>query len=404
MSLEKNNSDKNNPDQAILTIRNILQILLMFIIFGLITYLAKILQPFVLAGLLALIFQPLVYKMKEKNIPQFLSLPLVAIITLGVLGGIGMVIWGTAQDVIGQGDFLLLRLDNKLHSIVAWLNTQVVPLFSTDSVIDLETGLKQILDFVNFKSISALLGGFSKSLGSFTTNFIMFALFYVMLLGGLQYYKEYIRFIAGDKEKGAIWLKKYEMIYVKIIKYLSTKSFISLLTGITAYLTCLAFGVKFAIFWGFITFILNFVPSIGSIISTIIASTFFMIQCETFAEFVLFTSILSFMQFIFGNLIEPKIMSARLSLNTPTVIFGLFLWGFLWGPIGMMLSVPLFVMTRVVLEEIPSLAFLGRMMGSSDEVNPKKKKNRGEKIKEKIIAKTAKNKKQTNDEKDNING
>ncbi|OYT14687.1 MAG: hypothetical protein B7C24_17015 [Bacteroidetes bacterium 4572_77] len=312
MSLEKNNSDKNNPDQAILTIRNILQILLMFIIFGLITYLAKILQPFVLAGLLALIFQPLVYKMKEKNIPQFLSLPLVAIITLGVLGGIGMVIWGTAQDVIGQGDFLLLRLDNKLHSIVAWLNTQVVPLFSTDSVIDLETGLKQI--------------------------------------------------------------------------------------------TCLAFGVKFAIFWGFITFILNFVPSIGSIISTIIASTFFMIQCETFAEFVLFTSILSFMQFIFGNLIEPKIMSARLSLNTPTVIFGLFLWGFLWGPIGMMLSVPLFVMTRVVLEEIPSLAFLGRMMGSSDEVNPKKKKNRGEKIKEKIIAKTAKNKKQTNDEKDNING
>ncbi len=352
-------------EKAVRTIRSILQIFLIVIIFFVIQYLSGILQPFVLAGLAALIFQPLVYKLGEKKVPSYLSLPLVAVITLGVIAIIGVVIGDTAIEVSKESDFLMGRLTEKIETILLWVG----------STFGVQTDVKHLFDellkYVNFDSISSAFGSVSGVVGDATANFIMFGLFFVMILGGLKYYKDYIRFIAGSKEKGDIWLNEYEKINIKIIRYLSTKAFVSLMTGLFAYIVCLIFDVRFAVFWGFLTFVFNFIPSIGSILSTVVTGLFFLIQCETIGDFVVFTGLLALIQLVLGNVVEPKMMSSRLSLNTPTVIFGLFFWKFLWGPIGMMLSVPLFVIMRIILEHIPSLSFLGRMMGSSSEVNPR---------------------------------
>lgn len=352
--------------KADLTVRSILQIFLIIVIFGLLSYLSSILQPFVLAGLLALIFQPLVYKLSQKGIPSIVSLPLVAVITLAVIAGIGTVIADTVIEVTKEGDFLLGRLTEKLETIFVWIASTVNYKGDMRELID------NTLNDLNMESIISSAGDVAKSLSSATSNiignFVMFGLFFVMLLGGLKNYKDYIRFIAGNEDKGKRWLVQYEMIYGKIIRYLSTKTFTSLSTGICVFIVCLIFDVRFAAFWGFITFVLNFIPSIGSIVASAVVALFYLIQSNTIGDFVLFSLLVIFIQFFIGNILEPKMMSSRLSLNTPTVVFGLFFWGFLWGGVGMMLSVPMMVVMRIILEHIPSLSFLGRMMGSSKEM------------------------------------
>jgi predicted PurR-regulated permease PerM len=293
---------------------------------------------------------------------------------LGVVAVIGIIIGETAISVSHEGEYLLDLLTAKMQAIFLWLATTFN--FEPD-ITDL---FDNALEYVNIGSVSSAVSGIAIGVGNITGSFVMFGLFFVMLLGGLKYYKRYIYFIAGNPEKGARWLIEYEKIYVKIIRYLSTKTYVSLTTGLLVFFVCIIFDVRFPAFWGFLTFIFNFIPSIGSIVATIFIALFYIIQCETVGDFALFTGLLISVHFLIGNVVEPKIMSNRLSLNTPTVLFGLFFWGFLWGPVGMMLSVPLFVMIRIILEDIPSLAFLGRMMGSSSETNPKKKKHKKDKV------------------------
>ena len=145
---------------------------------------------------------------------------------------------------------------------------------------------------------------------------------------------------------------------------MTIKVIVSSSTGIIAGLVCMAFGVKFAVFFGFLTFLLNFIPSIGSIIATIPPVLMAMIQFDTFQRPILILIILGLVQMTIGNFIEPKIMGDRLRLNTVTVIFGLVFWGIIWGIPGMLLSVPLLVILKLILEYSDTLSVVARIMGS----------------------------------------
>ena len=92
------------------------------------------------------------------------------------------------------------------------------------------------------------------------------------------------------------------------------------------------------------------------------------VQYDYFAPVIFFFILLAGVQFVMGNVIEPIIMSNKLSLNIVTVLLGLFFWGHIWGITGMMLSVPLLVIIRLILEQIPNLAAISRLMGTSKEV------------------------------------
>jgi predicted PurR-regulated permease PerM len=123
------------------------------------------------------------------------------------------------------------------------------------------------------------------------------------------------------------------------------------------------FGIKFAVFWAFLAFIFSYVPNIGSTLSTILPILMAVIQLDSIESLLIFAILLVAMHFVMGNVVEPIIMGNRLRLNTLTVLFGLVFWGYIWGIPGMILSVPLLVIMKIILERYPEVSIIGRVMG-----------------------------------------
>jgi predicted PurR-regulated permease PerM len=320
--------------------------------------LSSLLIPLAVAFLMASIFSPLITYLSKRKIPNFIILPIISIITLGVIYGIANIIIDTFDSIAMQQDYLLAKLQAKFQDIVLWLKDVTgTDLRRINFVAEFE-------DMLSTERISILISRVLKSLGSFTGSFFMFALYYVVLLAGMASTEKYIRYVGGQKGEEAF--SKYLQVQKSIISYMIWKTLVSLLTGGLVALVCYLFDIKFYVFWGFIAFILNYIPSIGSIAATIPPIIMGVIELETLNAILILTALLAAIQFTIGNVLEPMVMGNRLKLNTITVLFGLVFWGYLWGVTGMMLSVPLMVVLKLVLEQTSSLKFLARMMESPE--------------------------------------
>jgi predicted PurR-regulated permease PerM len=140
-----------------------------------------------------------------------------------------------------------------------------------------------------------------------------------------------------------------------IRKYIGVKSLASLLVG-AASGACLAlFGVDFALLFGFLTFVLNFVPVIGSVIAVILPELVCLIQFGSWSRTLWLLLALLVLQNTVAYLFEPKVLGIRLKVSVPIVFLSLFFWGWLWGAPGILLALPLTTAVKIVMEDIPGL-------------------------------------------------
>ena len=132
-------------------------------------------------------------------------------------------------------------------------------------------------------------------------------------------------------------------------KYLSIKTLVSIVTGLLIYVSLAIMGLDQAIMWGLIAFFLNYIPNIGSIIASIPAILIALIQFNFFYAFLV-ALIYIFINIIMGSIIEPKYLGKELGLSTLIIFLSLIFWGWLLGPVGMLLSVPLTMVMKIALE------------------------------------------------------
>ncbi|MDC7238726.1 MAG: AI-2E family transporter [Spirochaetales bacterium] len=348
-------------------IRNLLLLIVGILTLVIMKSMAAILLPLVLAAFLSVLFLPLIQFLEKKHVPKGLSVVMIVIITLGAILMIANVFIATINEIISQQDFLADQLSGKFDELVI--------LFDTIPYVDLnlENFQEMMNTILNKNMLASAASGFLKGASSFGSSFLMFTLYFIFLLPGVSSYQYFIRYVGNNRES---ILTDYERIQKKISTYMLIKTVISLCTGTITWIICTVVGLKFAFFWGFLTFILNFVPSIGSIIATILPSLMGLILLDTFNQFILLFLLLGANQMIIGNLVDPRIMGNRLRLNTVTVLFGLVFWGVIWGIPGMLLSVPLSVTLKLILEKSSSWSFIARIMGSAEveEEKPDRKK------------------------------
>jgi predicted PurR-regulated permease PerM len=130
--------------------------------------------------------------------------------------------------------------------------------------------------------------------------------------------------------------------------YISIKSLISLLTGLTVYLLCRIFGIDFALFWALLVFLLNFIPVVGAIIASLPPILLSIIQLDSGTAIVAFVLSLTLLNVLLGQVLEPKLMGSRLAIRPVAILLGLVFWGLLWGIPGMFLATPLMVLLRIL--------------------------------------------------------
>jgi predicted PurR-regulated permease PerM len=323
--------------------------------------LSGLLIPLAFALFIGILLSPIISYLDQKKWPYTVSITLITILTLGFIFLTGLIVYDTGLQIVGQKDKLLSQIDVRFQEILSGLS--FIP-----GVSSLETDgfIETLNNVISTEFLLNTSGVVASSVGSFTFNFILCAIYLVAVLGSIVRYEKYISYLEGDDSVGKERLiNSFVEVKTSIVSYMKVKFFTSFCTGLCFGVICFAFGVDFALFWGFLAFLLNFIPTVGSIAATIPPLLLGLIQIDSGGSFTFFIILLIATQFIWGNVIEPYVMGSSVALNTVTVILGLVIWGYIWGVAGMLLSVPLIVMARVILSQIPDADLLVKLMGRS---------------------------------------
>lgn len=155
----------------------------------------------------------------------------------------------------------------------------------------------------------------------------------------------------------------------QIQSYLRIKTFLSILTALCSYVILIAAGVDFPDFWAFIIFLLNFIPTIGSIIATIFPCLLALLQFNSLWPFVFVTISLTAIQFTIGNIMEPRLMGKTFNLSPLAILLSLAVWGQIWGVIGMFLCVPILVIANIIFSHFPKTRPIAILLSQDGKID-----------------------------------
>ncbi|MBT3530647.1 MAG: AI-2E family transporter [Gammaproteobacteria bacterium] len=158
--------------------------------------------------------------------------------------------------------------------------------------------------------------------------------------------------------------KIIERVRNDIQKYISIKMFTSSLTGLLSYGFLLAVGVDFAGVWGLLIFLLNFIPTVGSIIATIFPAMIALAQSDGYSLFLLVLIGIGVLQIAIGNILEPRLMGSSFNLSPIVILLNLGLWGYIWGIPGMFLCVPFLIILTIILSHFPQTRSIAIILSS----------------------------------------
>ena len=241
-------------------------------------------------------------------------------------------------------------LSSKLPSYQANMNN-VIELINETFNIDLFDNLKSRSGEFNFSAIVRMAINTITALFSNVFIILIYILFILLEEAGFVYK---LRAIYPEPEKLETTLDILNKIDSSVGRYLLLKSLMSFITGTLSYFVLLLIGVDAAFFWAFIIFVLNYIPTIGSLIATVFPTVFALLQFGELSPAIWVLVIIGLIQVLVGNLLEPKIMGNSLNLSPLVVILALSIWGALWGITGMVLSVPITVILLILFSEFPN--------------------------------------------------
>lgn len=166
--------------------------------------------------------------------------------------------------------------------------------------------------------------------------------------------------------------RRMERLFVRISErtrtYIAVKTVVSILTGAISYIVLRLLEVDFAAFWGLVIFLLNFIPTVGSILGVIFPALLTLMQFDTLTPFLIVTLGLGATQFVIGNIVEPQLMGQSLNLSPLVIILALFVWGAMWGVMGLFLGVPLTVVLVIVLAHFQRTRWVAILLSTDGKV------------------------------------
>jgi predicted PurR-regulated permease PerM len=307
--------------------------------------------------------------MKRKGIPMGLSLIIILLLTAFVLFLIGRIFYTQVPVFIEEYPEYQKRLVGVYEDIRLNLPERV------NAALDIDWA-----EALPASKVAQTIAGTLGSLFSMLGTLILILLYMAFLLPERDQIPHRLEVAYDRKEMGRI-VSIIESIQKQTESYIIGKATTSLITGILATAVLWAFGVKFFFIWGLLTFLLNFIPNIGSFIATVFPILMALVQPDPvfgLAKIACLAASLMLIQFVVGSILEPRLLGARLRLSPIVVFLSFLLWGWLWGVPGMILSVPIMALIRIVLENIEPLKPIAVLI-SNESGPPKEDGQRPEK-------------------------
>ncbi len=340
---------RSNVDYRKLT-SGLLLVLAVIAAGGVLKLTASVVQPLVIALLLSFVLSPLVDWLHRLRLPWFAAIIAVILLLLAFGSLVAFVFYTSVQSLVR----LFPRYVNRLLELLR----ELIELFELPPELILEFDITRQLGTYLF----ALSGNFLSLLGG-VTMVLIFVLFLLLE-------KPYLRPKVMEALQGPRTEKLWHIVgttNAQIGRYLSLKLVISLVTGFLVWGSFTLVGVDFAFIWGVLSFLFNFIPSIGSIIVGVTSFGFAIVQFyPDFGPIAGAGASMLAIQTIVGNIIDPKLLGDSLKISPVVILFSLLFWGWLWGVMGLFLAVPLTVAMKIVFENIPGLEPVGILMGRSD--------------------------------------
>jgi AI-2 transport protein TqsA len=150
--------------------------------------------------------------------------------------------------------------------------------------------------------------------------------------------------------------------------YMWIKTLMSLITGVLSLIVLMAVGIDYAPFWALLIFLLNFIPTIGSFVGVLFPALLALVQFETLTNFFILVPILTAIQILVGNVLDPKLMGRSLNLSAIVVLLSLAIWGSIWGIAGMFLSVPITVFLMIIFSNVPQTRAIAILLSSDGDI------------------------------------
>ncbi len=231
-----------------------------------------------------------------------------------------------------------------------------------------EGEVPNIREFLNQLDFGAYLQSFGATVRALVSSMGIITVYLIFLLLEQRTFGDKIKGIIRDPKRQEDTFELINKMRSDIRSYVGIKVLTSAVTGLISYMILKLVGVDFASFWAVLIFLLNFIPTIGSIIATLFPSLLTLIQFPTLGPFVVTISVLTAVQFCIGSLLEPRLMGNRLNLSPIVILLSLGLWGSVWGIPGMFLCVPITVIIMIICSYFPGTRPLAILLSGNGKV------------------------------------
>ena len=310
---------------------------------------SALIVPLLMALFIAIITLPFMLWLTGKGASKWAALGLILLVLASVILTVGSLI----SSSVDQFSTLLPTYENKLRTTITLLSD-----WAARHQLTRFTGGE--FTIVDPKAAARIIGGLVGSVGRIVGDSLLIFFTVMFLLVEASTIPNKIRAILSDPDTT---LERLSEFLSAVKQYLVIKSLTSLITGVVVTAWLFFLGVDFAVLWGSIAFFMNFVPFVGSIIAAVPVVFLAFLDAGVQDALLVAAGFLA-INLVVGNLIEPRFMGRGLGLSTLVVFLSLLFWGWVFGPVGMFLSVPLTMLIKIALESDPRSRWIAILLSS----------------------------------------
>jgi predicted PurR-regulated permease PerM len=318
----------------------------------------SLLVPFLLAIFIAITCAGPMHWLQRRKVPTGLAVFLVILTVIGCSLTILALVGSSVNDFTLALPDYQQSLRAQALALVAWLQG-----------LGIKISTSLITDYFDPGKAMELAGNILARTSGVLANTFMILLTVIFILLEAAGLPAKLRAGLDNAESS---LHSFERFNTGVQQYLAIKTLVSFITGLIICLWLMFLGLDYPLLWGLVAFLLNYVPNIGSIIAAVPAVLLAVVQLGPGSSLMVAGGYLA-VNLVMGSALEPKLMGRKLGLSTLVVFLSLVFWGWVLGPVGMLLSVPLTMIVKIALEIKAETRWLALLLGSEIPESPAKK-------------------------------